>query len=102
MHSQQIIHNGLTGMKMALVTTMATYLGLIEVKTGQENTISMHVTKMHVQHWQAIHGKKTYSDAQTATVTVGQTSWMHSQVILMNILTQIMTESRTEMMTVPL
>ena len=52
--------NGQIGMKMDLEITMVIFLGVIEMRIGQANTINMQETKMHALHYLETHGKTTF------------------------------------------
>ena len=52
--------NGQIGMKMDLEITMVIFLGVIEMRIGQANTINMLETKMHALHYLETHGKTTF------------------------------------------
>ena len=71
MHSQAILPNGPTSMKMVLVTIMQTELGSTDLRTGSVFSSLVPLIRMHVQCNPVQVGKMESLDVLTLMVTDG-------------------------------
>ena len=82
--SQVMQHNGLTSMRMVLVTISQTEHGLTGLKTGLVNSFQVHLIKTLVQCNQVQAGKMEFLAVLILTEMDGGMCKMHSLVSLRN------------------